>query len=165
MILKAISGEKLPIYGNGQNIRDWIFVEDHCSAIDLILERGKIGETYNIGADCEKSNIDVVRSIVRVLDEYRPLSSGKSYEDQISFITDRPGHDFRYALNSSKLRESLGWTPRTNFEEGVKKTVEWYLTHSQWCHEATDKNYQNWLKENYPEERFKAENENLGLPD
>lgn len=135
MILNALSGKKLPIYGNGMQIRDWLFVEDHARALYKVVTEGKIGETYNIGGHCEKANIDVVKMICGLLEKLAPNKSDgvKNYADLITFVTDRPGHDFRYAIDSSKIQKELGWHPQETFESGLHKTVEWYLANRDWC--------------------------------
>ena len=131
VILNALDGKKLPIYGKGDNIRDWLFVEDHARALWLIDRKGKVGETYNIGGRNERTNLQVVRAICRILDELRPKESG-SYADQITFVSDRPGHDLRYAIDADKLRRELGWEPRENFDSGLRLTVKWYLENDWW---------------------------------
>lgn len=135
MILNALSGKKLPIYGNGMQIRDWLFVEDHTRALYKVVTEGKIGETYNIGGHCEKANIDVVKMICELLEKLAPNKPDgvKNYADLITFVTDRPGHDFRYAIDSSKIQKELGWHPQETFESGLRKTVEWYLANRDWC--------------------------------
>lgn len=125
-IANALAGKPLPVYGDGRNVRDWLYVEDHCEAVRLVLERGRTGETYNIGGGCEKQNIDVVRTICALLDEASPRSGGK-YAELISFVKDRPGHDWRYAMDASKIQRELGWHPRESFESGLAKTVRWYM--------------------------------------
>ena len=132
MIINCLSEKKLPIYGKGKNIRDWLYVEDHCKAIDLILQDGKIGETYNIGGNNEIRNIDIVKSICNILDSIKPASSGKSYHDLITYVTDRPGHDFRYAIDSTKIKKELNWIPKETFDTGLIKTIEWYLNNDTW---------------------------------
>lgn len=127
MILNALNGEKLPVYGSGMNVRDWLYVEDHCDAIATVLKDGKLGETYNIGGECEKTNIDVVNTICSVLDQIKPREDGESYSAQIEYVTDRPGHDHRYAIDMSKLKSELGWTPGHNFEQGLQETIQWYI--------------------------------------
>lgn len=127
MIKKALAGENLPIYGKGENIRDWLFVEDFCRAIDLISAKGRIGETYNVGGDCELTNNQVVTKLCLTLDELHPKANGQSYSKQITYVTDRPGHDFRYSVSFSKLHKELGWKPLSSFEDGLRKTVAWYL--------------------------------------
>lgn len=135
MILNALSGKKLPIYGNGMQIRDWLFVEDHARALYKVVTEGKIGETYNIGGHCEKANIDVVKMICGLLEQLAPNKPDgvKNYADLITFVTDRPGHDFRYAIDSNKIQKELGWHPQETFESGLHKTVEWYLANLDWC--------------------------------
>jgi dTDP-glucose 4,6-dehydratase len=135
MIGCALAGKPLPVYGDGRNVRDWLYVLDHCEAVRLVLERGRIGETYNIGGNCEKSNIDVVRTICVLLDEAAPRK-GSTYADLISFVTDRPGHDRRYAMDTAKISRELGWRPRESFESGLGKTVRWYLDNRAWADEA-----------------------------
>ena len=130
-ILKAVAGERLPVYGRGENVRDWLFVEDHARALRTVVADGAPGETYNIGGDCERRNIDVVRSICSVLDELRPDPLGP-HERLIEFTTDRPGHDFRYAIDASKVRREVGWSPRETFDTGIRKTVQWYLENTAW---------------------------------
>jgi dTDP-glucose 4,6-dehydratase len=130
--LNALDGRELPVYGQGLNIRDWLFVEDHARALEIVLKKGAPGETYNIGGRSERTNIDVVRSICAILDEERPLGGGKSYADQISFVTDRPGHDRRYAIDPQKIENDLGWKPLETFETGLRKTVRWYLENEWW---------------------------------
>ncbi len=130
-ILNAIGGKPLPVYGDGSNIRDWLYVEDHTDALLLVVEKGEIGRSYNIGGGNERSNIDLVRTLCAILDELRPKADG-SYADQITFVTDRPGHDARYAIDASRIRRELGWTPAVTLEEGLRKTVEWYLSNEAW---------------------------------
>ena len=142
MILNALEGKDLPIYGDGKNIRDWLYVEDHCRAISTVLENGQTGETYNIGGKCEKTNIEIVDSICSILDKLRPRTDGKSYKSQKTFVTDRPGHDRRYAINSNKIERELGWTPRETFESGLEKTIQWYLENREWCTQIAEKTYQ-----------------------
>lgn len=132
MIFKALEGEPLPVYGDGSHIRDWLYVRDHVRAISVILGNGRVGETYCIGGESERDNLTLVRTICSILDRLTPKRSG-SYADQISFVKDRPGHDFRYAIDPTKLRRELGWRPQTNFDEGIEKTVKWYLDNQDWC--------------------------------
>jgi dTDP-glucose 4,6-dehydratase len=132
VILNALAGKTLPIYGDGQQIRDWLYVKDHCSAIRRILEAGKLGETYNIGGWNEKPNLDVVNIICGILDELRPKSDSSSYASQITYVQDRPGHDRRYAINATKLERELGWKPVETFDTGIRKTVQWYLDNQEW---------------------------------
>ena len=139
MIMNALSGQHLPMYGDGFQVRDWLYVSDHCAGIRLVLQGGRIGETYNIGGSSEKTNLEVVRTICKILDELRPLPSGISYEAQITFVSDRPGHDRRYAINASKIASDLGWVPNESFESGMKRTVEWYLDNHKWLAEVKSK--------------------------
>lgn len=140
IILNALDGKKLPIYGKGDNIRDWLYVEDHAKALWLINQKGRTGETYNIGGHNERTNLEVVQTVCRILDEIRPKESG-SYADQITFVTDRPGHDRRYAIDADKLRNELGWKPEQNFDTGIRLTVEWYLHNSWWWKKIRDQKY------------------------
>jgi dTDP-glucose 4,6-dehydratase len=133
MIQNALAGLKLPIYGDGLHVRDWLFVEDHCEALRLVLRAGEVGETYNIGAGGGKANIEVVQITCNILDDRIPRTSGGSYRDQIAFVADRPGHDRRYALNASKIVGRLGWRPQVSFEQGLSRTVDWYLSHQDWA--------------------------------
>ena len=135
-ILNALNQVEIPVYGNGKQVRDWLYVEDHVDALYTVLKKGRLGETYNIGGNNEKSNIEVVNKVCSLLDERSPRKEG-SYSDLISFVEDRPGHDFRYAIDSTKLKEELNWTPIESFESGLKKTVEWYLTNDSWLSEVT----------------------------
>jgi dTDP-glucose 4,6-dehydratase len=141
MILNALAGKSLPIYGDGKNVRDWLYVEDHCSAILSVLEKGKIGETYNIGGHNEKSNLEIVYKICDLLDKARPRGTGKSYREQITYVKDRPGHDRRYAIDASKIKNELGWVPSETFESGIEKTIQWYLHNTEWCHHVCDGSY------------------------
>jgi dTDP-glucose 4,6-dehydratase len=147
VILNAVAGKPLPIYGDGKNVRDWLFVEDHAQALRLVLERGTPGETYNVGGDAERANIDVVRVICGLLDELRP--QGAPHERLITYVTDRPGHDRRYAINFSKLERELGWRPRESFETGLRKTVQWYLDNEEWLAAVRSGDYQHWIERNY----------------
>lgn len=141
MILNALEGKPLPVYGKGENIRDWLFVEDHAEALITVFEKGRIGETYNIGGNNEKKNIEVVKTICKLLDELAPLKDGKSYEDQITFVADRPGHDLRYAMDFTKITTELGWKPKETFESGIRKTVSWYLENQTWCKHVQNGSY------------------------
>lgn len=132
IIVKAMAGEKLPVYGSGSNIRDWLFVEDHADALRLVFERGEPGQTYNIGGGAERTNLEVVKAICQIIDRRHPRADGRSHSAQIEFVADRPGHDARYAIDASRIREELGWRPRENFESGLEKTVEWYLANEAW---------------------------------
>ncbi len=142
VILNALDNKPLPIYGNGQQIRDWLYVEDHARALYTVLTKGKIGETYNIGGHNEKKNIEVVNAICELLDEIQPRADQNSYKAQIIFVKDRPGHDLRYAIDASKIKDELGWVPQESFETGLRKTVTWYLTHRDWCERVQNGNYQ-----------------------
>jgi dTDP-glucose 4,6-dehydratase len=147
-ILNALAGKPLPIYGDGQQIRDWLFVKDHCSAIRRVLESGRLGQTYNVGGWNEKPNLEVVQTICTVLDQLRPKTNG-SYTDQITFVKDRPGHDRRYAIDASKLESELAWRPVETFETGIRKTIDWYLNHSEWVDGVVSGSYRDWLKKQY----------------
>jgi len=136
MIIRALRGQSLPVYGRGENVRDWLYVEDHAAALLAVLLRGQIGETYNVGGDCERRNIDIVRQLCALLDRHRPRSDGSRHEAAIEFVTDRPGHDFRYAIDCSKLQRELGWQPQTGFDAGLEATVRWYLENEDWWHES-----------------------------
>jgi len=148
VIHNALAGKPLPVYGDGLNIRDWLYVEDHCAAIRAVLERGRPGETYNIGAGAEKTNLEVVRTLCGILGELRP---GRDYASQITFVKDRPGHDRRYAIDASKIRRELAWRPRESFESGLAHTVRWYLGNDAWLVAVTSKEYQKWISLQYSE--------------
>jgi dTDP-glucose 4,6-dehydratase len=148
-ILNALNGKPLPIYGDGKQIRDWLYVKDHGRAIRQILNEGQIGETYNVGGWNEKTNLEVVETLCAILDELKPKSDGKSYADQIIFVKDRPGHDRRYAIDASKLERDLGWKPKETFETGLRKTVLWYLQHEAWMNHVVSGEYQHWLEKQY----------------
>jgi dTDP-glucose 4,6-dehydratase len=141
VIARALAGEPLPVYGDGRNVRDWLYVGDHCAAIRAVLERGRVGETYNVGGDAEKQNIEVVRTICALLDARRPRADGKPRTDQITYVADRPGHDRRYAIDASKLERELGWAPAHSFEQGIADTVDWYLGHQDWVARVLDGSY------------------------
>lgn len=149
VIHNAMAGQALPIYGDGQQIRDWLYVKDHCSAIRKVLEAGKPGETYNIGGWNEKANLDVVHTLCAILDELQPRADGQSYRSQINFVKDRPGHDRRYAIDASKLERELGWKPAETFESGIRKTVQWYLDNQQWVSNITSGAYRDWINKQY----------------
>ena len=149
VILNALSGKSLPIYGDGQQIRDWLYVRDHCSAIRRVLEAGRVGETYNVGGWNEKPNLDVVHTICAILDELRPKADGGHYRDQIAFVKDRPGHDRRYAIDARKLERELGWKPEETFETGIRKTIEWYLDNQDWVRNVTSGAYREWVGKQY----------------
>ena len=149
VILNALNSKPLPIYGDGQQIRDWLYVGDHCSAIREVLAQGVLGETYNIGGWNEKANIDVVKTICTILDELKPRSDNKSYAEQITFVTDRPGHDRRYAIDASKVERELGWRPAETFDTGIRKTVQWYLNNPAWVEGVVSGSYRDWLQKQY----------------
>jgi len=149
VILNALNGKPLPIYGDGQQIRDWLYVGDHCSAIREVLSRGRLGETYNIGGWNEKANIDVVKTICKILDELKPRYDGQSYAEQITFVEDRPGHDRRYAIDASKIERELGWRPTETFDTGIRKTVQWYLDNPAWIEGVVSGSYRDWLQKQY----------------
>jgi dTDP-glucose 4,6-dehydratase len=149
VIHNALSGKQLPIYGDGKNIRDWLFVSDHCSAIRLILKSGKMGETYNVGGLNEKTNLEVVYALCQILDKLSPRDDGLSYTAQITFIKDRAGHDRRYAIDATKIRNELGWKPEKSFEDGLYQTVQWYLNNKEWIQNVTDGSYQDWIQKRY----------------
>lgn len=151
VILNALAGKPLPVYGDGSNVRDWLFVEEHCSAIRTVLQRGRVGETYNIGGNSERKNIDVVQSICDLVDEFRPDPAVGSRRKLITFVADRPGHDRRYAINASKLKNELGWQPAARFEDGLRKTVQWYLHNSDWIEGIRTGAYLDWIRQNYEE--------------
>ena len=149
VILNAQGGLPLPVYGDGLNVRDWIYVGDHCTGIRLVLQKGRAGETYNIGGRNERSNIDVVRAICRILDKVVPSRHGKPRESLITFVRDRPGHDRRYAINATKIETELGWRAAETFESGLEKTVRWYLDNKDWVRSVTSGEYKTWLEKNY----------------
>jgi dTDP-glucose 4,6-dehydratase len=149
VILNALAGKSLPIYGDGQQIRDWLYVKDHCSAIRHVLKSGKLGETYNIGGWNEKPNLEVVQTICGILDDLIPKSDGTHYANQITFVKDRPGHDRRYAIDARKIQRELGWKPLETFESGIYKTVQWYLENSEWTNNVLSGSYRDWVKKQY----------------
>ena len=148
MILNARDGKSLPVYGDGQNVRDWLYVDDHCGAIAMVLERGRPGETYNIGGWNEKRNIEIVETICNLVDEIAP-KAGLRRRDLISFVKDRPGHDRRYAMNATKIEHELGWKPKETFESGIRKTVRWYLENEKWIRDVTSGSYREWVATHY----------------
>ena len=150
VILNALAGKPLPVYGDGQQVRDWLYVSDHCAAIRRVLEAGRPGETYNIGGGAERANLDVVREICSLLDRFRP-KAGAKHDDLITFVTDRPGHDRRYAIDYSKIGAELGWGPGESFESGLERTVRWYLDHADWVHGVQTGEYKRWIDTNYAE--------------
>jgi dTDP-glucose 4,6-dehydratase len=149
VILNALNGKPLPIYGDGQQIRDWLYVKDHCSAIRRVLEAGQLGEIYNVGGWNEKPNFDVVNTICSILDQLRPKLDGSQYISQITYVKDRPGHDRRYAIDASKLERELGWRPAETFETGIQKTVQWYLDNQEWTDGVFSGSYRDWVKRQY----------------
>ena len=151
VIHNALAGKPLPIYGDGQQIRDWLYVKDHCSAIRRVLEAGRVGEVYNVGGWNEKPNLDVVHTLCAILDELSPRADGKPYKDQITYVQDRPGHDRRYAIDAGKLERELGWKPAETFETGISKTVQWYLDNQAWVQNVTSGAYKNWVGKQYGE--------------
>ena len=149
MIVNALAGKSLPVYGDGMQIRDWLYVKDHCSAIRRVLEAGRLGETYNVGGWNEKPNIEIVNTVCALLDELRPKQDGTRYASQITYVTDRPGHDRRYAIDARKLERELGWKPAETFETGIRKTVQWYLDHPQWVANVQSGAYREWIGKQY----------------
>jgi dTDP-glucose 4,6-dehydratase len=149
MIINAMEEKPMPVYGDGMNVRDWLYVEDHCTAVYEVLKRGRTGGTYNIGGRCEKTNIEIVKAICSILNEIRPLTSGRSYESLITFVKDRPGHDRRYAIDDGKISKELGWKPRESFESGLVKTVKWYLKNRKWIDSIRGGSYREWISLNY----------------
>ncbi len=149
MIVNAQAGKPLPVYGDGQQIRDWLYVKDHCSAIRQVLAKGQTGQTYNIGGWNEKPNIEIVHTVCALLDELRPRADGMPYKTQIAYVTDRPGHDKRYAIDASKIKKELGWEPAETFETGIRKTVQWYLDHAQWVSQVQSGAYRAWVDQQY----------------
>ena len=152
IIHNALGGKPLPIYGDGQQIRDWLYVRDHCSAIRRVLEAGRVGETYNVGGWNEKPNLDVVHTVCAILDELSPRPDGKPYADQITYVADRLGHDRRYAIDATKINDELGWKPAETFESGIRKTVQWYLDNQDWVRNVTSGDYKKWIETNYSQE-------------
>jgi len=149
VIVNALAGKPLPVYGDGMQIRDWLYVKDHCSAIRRVLEAGRVGETYNIGGWNEKPNIEIVKTVCALLDELRPRADGKLYSEQITYVKDRPGHDRRYAIDACKLEGELGWRPAETFETGIRKTVQWYLDHPDWVAHVQSGAYRDWIGKQY----------------
>jgi dTDP-glucose 4,6-dehydratase len=149
MIVNALAGKPLPVYGDGQQIRDWLYVKDHCSAIRRVLEAGRVGEVYNIGGCNEKPNIEIVHTVCALLDELRPRTDGRFYREQIAYVADRPGHDRRYAIDASKIEHELGWRPAETFETGIRKTVQWYLDNQSWVSNVQSGAYRTWVEKNY----------------
>ena len=149
VIVNALAGKPLPVYGDGMQIRDWLYVKDHCSAIRRVLEAGTVGETYNVGGWNEKPNIDIVNTVCALLDELRPRADGQSYRSQITYVKDRPGHDRRYAIDARKIERELGWKPAETFDTGIRKTVQWYLDHPDWVAQVQSGAYRDWVAKQY----------------
>ena len=149
LIVNSLAGKPLPVYGDGQQIRDWLYVKDHCSAIRRVLEAGRVGETYNVGGWNEKANLEIIHTVCALLDELRPRPDGKPYQDQITYVTDCPGHDRRYAINARKLERELGWKPAETFESGIRKTVQWYLDNPDWVAHVQSGAYREWVQKQY----------------
>ncbi|QNK75194.1 dTDP-glucose 4,6-dehydratase [Variovorax sp. PAMC28562] len=156
MIVNALEGKPLPVYGDGMQVRDWLYVKDHCSAIRRVLEAGRLGETYNVGGWNEKPNIEIVNTVCALLDELRPKAGGKSYREQITYVTDRPGHDRRYAIDARKIEKELGWNPADTFDTGIRKTVEWYLANGEWVRNVQSGAYREWVEKQYDSKPTKA---------
>lgn len=153
MILNACAGKPLPVYGDGKNVRDWLFVEDHCRAIRTVLSTGRTGETYNIGGRSEKRNLEIIGTVCAMLDQLRPNDAVVPHEKLVTFVKDRPGHDRRYAMDTRKIERELNWHPRETFESGIQKTVRWYLEHEDWVRDVTSGSYRQWIAKNYAPER------------
>ncbi|PUE34240.1 dTDP-glucose 4,6-dehydratase [Limnohabitans sp. Jir72] len=149
MIVNALAGKALPVYGDGMQVRDWLYVKDHCSAIRTVLKGGRLGETYNVGGWNEKPNIEIVQTVCKLLDDMRPKADGSSYASQITYVTDRPGHDRRYAIDARKLEKELGWKPAETFDTGIRKTVEWYLANPDWVAHVQSGAYRDWVQKQY----------------
>ena len=156
MIVGALAGKNLPVYGDGMQIRDWLYVRDHCSAIRRVLDAGKVGETYNIGGWNEKPNIEIVGTVCALLDRLRPRADGRPYRDQITYVKDRPGHDRRYAIDATRIERELGWRPAETFDSGIRKTVDWYLANPQWVADVQSGAYRDWMDRQYGEENGAA---------
>ena len=151
MIVNALAGKPLPVYGDGQQVRDWLYVKDHCSAIRRVLEGGTLGEVYNVGGWNEKPNLEIVQTVCALLDELRPRADGVSYAEQVKYVTDRPGHDRRYAIDAGKIERELNWKPAETFATGIRKTVEWYLANESWVANVQSGSYRDWVTANYAE--------------
>jgi dTDP-glucose 4,6-dehydratase len=149
MIVNALAGKPLPVYGDGMQVRDWLYVKDHCSAIRRVLEAGRLGEVYNVGGWNEKPNIEIVKTVCALLDELSPRADGQPYAQQINYVTDRPGHDRRYAIDARKLEAELGWKPAETFETGIRKTVQWYLANPEWVQHVQSGAYRDWVNKQY----------------
>ena len=149
MIVNALAGKPLPVYGDGMQVRDWLYVKDHCSAICCVLEGGRLGETYNVGGWNEKPNIEIVKTVCQLLDELRPRADAATYAQQITYVKDRPGHDRRYAIDARKLEKELGWKPAETFETGIRKTIAWYLENAEWVAHVQSGAYREWVSKQY----------------
>ena len=149
MIVNALAGKPLPVYGDGRQVRDWLYVRDHCSAIRRVLQAGRVGETYNVGGWNEKPNLEIVHTVCALLDELRPRADGQSYREQVTFVKDRPGHDRRYAIDARKIERELGWKPAETFETGIRKTVQWYLANGEWVQRVQSGAYREWISRQY----------------
>jgi dTDP-glucose 4,6-dehydratase len=152
MILNACAGKALPVYGDGENVRDWLYVEDHCRAIRTVLSHGRVGETYNIGGRSEKKNLEIIAAICELLDKLRPNDPAVPHGKLVSFVKDRPGHDRRYAMDTGKIERELNWHPLETFESGIRKTVSWYLEHEDWVRDVTSGSYRQWMAKHYATE-------------
>jgi dTDP-glucose 4,6-dehydratase len=152
LIVNSLAGKNLPVYGDGQQIRDWLYVKDHCSAIRRVLEAGRVGEIYNVGGWNEKANLEIVHTVCALLDEMRPRDDGRPYHEQITYVTDRPGHDRRYAIDARKLEQELGWKPAETFESGIRKTVQWYLANPDWVTHVQSGAYREWVQTQYADQ-------------
>jgi dTDP-glucose 4,6-dehydratase len=159
MIANALQGKPLPVYGDGQQVRDWLYVLDHCRALQVVLERGRVGETYNVGGGNQRSNLEVVTTVCALLDEMVPESKFKPHLQLVRYVADRPGHDRRYAIDARKLEGELGWRAQETFETGLRKTVEWYLSNAAWVADVTSGAYQQWLSQNYAKRERKSDAE------
>lgn len=156
LIVNALAGKELPVYGDGRQVRDWLYVKDHCSAIRRVLQAGRLGEVYNVGGWNEKPNIEIVHTVCALLDELRPRADGAAYQAQISFVKDRPGHDRRYAIDASKIERELGWKPAETFDSGIRKTVQWYLSHPEWVANVQSGAYRDWVQTQYADAETSA---------
>jgi dTDP-glucose 4,6-dehydratase len=154
MINHALRGKPLPVYGDGQQVRDWLYVLDHCRALRIVLEHGRVGETYNVGGGNQRSNLEVVATVCALLDELVPESPFKPHRQLIKYVTDRPGHDRRYAIDARKLEQELGWQAEESFETGLRKTVQWYLSNAAWIEDVTSGAYQQWVAQNYSDRKY-----------
>jgi dTDP-glucose 4,6-dehydratase len=163
MIVNAQAGKPLPVYGDGQQIRDWLYVKDHCSAIRRVLDAGTVGEVYNVGGWNEKPNLDIVHTVCALLDELTPRTDGKPYKDQITYVTDRPGHDRRYAIDARKIESQLGWKPSETFETGIRKTVEWYLANPEWVTNVQSGSYKDWINQQYSQQPGNSPSSQAGV--